>query len=82
MNSSQCFSRLALLLFGCAALLNLYTTQFVFDELASSLHTSSHQSNCSSTATTLAVALAPPFVALLSCGRDRSRVITFAASLL
>ncbi|WP_254800431.1 MFS transporter, partial [Pseudomonas aeruginosa] len=82
MNSSQGFPRLALFLCGCAAFLNLYTTQGIFDELAASFHISAHQSNWSITATTLAVALAAPFVGRLSGGRERSRVIAFAASLL
>ncbi len=82
MNSSQGFPRLALFLCGCAAFLNLYTTQGIFDELAASFHISAHQSNWSITATTLAVALAAPFVYRLSGGRERSRVIAFAASLL
>ncbi len=53
MNSSQGFPRLALFLCGCAAFLNLYTTQGIFDELAASFHISAHQSNWSITATTL-----------------------------
>lgn len=40
MNSSQGFPRLALFLCGCAAFLNLYTTQGIFDELAASFHIS------------------------------------------
>lgn len=47
MNSSQGFPRLALFLCGCAAFLNLYTTQGIFDELAASFHISAHQSNWS-----------------------------------
>ncbi|MFP8977956.1 MFS transporter, partial [Pseudomonas aeruginosa] len=82
MNSSQGFPRLALFLCGCAAFLNLYTTQGIFDELAASFHISAHQSNWSITATTLAVALAAPFVCRLSRGRERRRVIAFAARLL
>ena len=78
MNSSQSFPRLALFLCGCAAFLNLYTTQGIFDELAASFHISAHQSNWSITAATLAVALAAPFVGRLSGGRERSRVIAFA----
>ena len=62
MNSSQGFPRLALFLCGCAAFLNLYTTQGIFDELAASFHISAHQSNWSITATTLAVAIAAPML--------------------
>ncbi|UVL01173.1 MFS transporter [Pseudomonas sp. B21-048] len=81
MNSRLHSARVALFLCGCAAFLNLYSTQSILQEFALSFQVSARQAGWSITVTTLAVALTAPFVSRLA-GRFEQRSVIVCAALL
>ncbi|RON57910.1 MFS transporter [Pseudomonas frederiksbergensis] len=82
MNSRLHSARVALFLCGCAAFLNLYSTQSILQEFALSFQVSARQAGWSITVTTLAVALTAPFVSRLTRRFEQRSVIVVAALLL
>ncbi|CAM3519681.1 hypothetical protein BZK31_28150 [Pseudomonas floridensis] len=82
MNSRLQHARVALFLCGCAAFLNLYSTQSILQELAQGFQLSIRQAGWSITVTTLAVAMTAPFVSRLTRRFEQRSVIVVAATLL
>lgn len=82
MNSRLHSARVALFLCGCAAFLNLYSTQSILQEFALSFQVSARQAGWSITVTTLAVALTAPFISRLTGRFEQRSVIVVAALLL
>lgn len=82
MNSRLHNARVALFLCGCAAFLNLYSTQSILQELARSFEVSARQAGWSITVTTLAVALTAPFISRLTGRFEQRSVIVVAAVML
>lgn len=74
-------ARIALFLCGCAAFLNLYSTQSILQEFASDFQVSDRLAGWTITVTTLAVAITAPFVSRLF-RRVEQRTVIVAASLL
>ncbi|QJI45403.1 MFS transporter [Pseudomonas sp. ADAK2] len=75
-------ARVALFLCGCAAFLNLYSTQSILQEFALSFQVSARQAGWSITVTTLAVAITAPFISRLTGRFEQRSVIVVAALLL
>ncbi|MBA1230507.1 MFS transporter [Pseudomonas viridiflava] len=82
MDSRKQHARVALFLCGCAAFLNLYSTQSILQELALSFQVSARQAGWSITVTTLAVAMTAPFVSRLTFRFEQRSVIVVAAMML
>ncbi|MDT3712823.1 MFS transporter [Pseudomonas soli] len=82
MRFSADFPRIALFLGGCAAFLNLYSTQGLLTELTRAFAVTLRQASWSITVTILVVALTAPFVGWLTARGEQHRVIAGAALLL
>ena len=72
-------ARIALFLCGCAAFLNLYSTQSILQEFVSGFQVSIREAGWSITATTLGVALGAPFVSRVFGHLPQRQVIAGAA---
>ncbi|NWB97320.1 MFS transporter [Pseudomonas gingeri] len=82
MSSRSHSASVALFLCGCAAFLNLYSTQSILPALALDFEVSAREAGWSITVTTLAVALTAPFISRLLHRFAQHSVIVVAALLL
>ncbi|MEO8491952.1 MFS transporter [Pseudomonas sp.] len=82
MNSRTPKARIALFLCGCAAFLNLYSTQSILQEFALDFEVSAKLAGWSITVTTLAVAITAPFVSRVFRRFEQRSVIVGASLLL
>lgn len=71
--------RIAVMLAGAAAFLDLYAPQSILPQLASAFDVNAHSVGWVITVTTLAVALVAPFAGALADAMGRKRVIAFAS---